>query len=57
MSVTTGEVMAFFDEMNADMKEMRDMLRTEENLMNAVQEYEKVWKVKIKVVNEPTESH
>ena len=46
-------VYEFFAKMDSDMADFREMYRTEDNLAKAVQEYERVWKVKIKVVYEP----
>ena len=37
------DIQSFFDQMDKDMAETREMLRTEDNLIKAVKEYRKVW--------------
>ncbi len=46
---TTEEIAKFFDQMNKDMAETREMVASEEALIKAVERYEKAWGVKIKV--------
>ncbi len=46
---TETEVKQFFDQMDKDMAETRELLASEKMLMDAVARYEKAWGVKIKV--------
>ena len=47
--ITKDDVQKFFDEMDFQLDETRRLMESEENLMKAVEEYEKVWGVKIKI--------
>ena len=43
--ITTSDVQAFFNQMDNDMAEVREMIRTEENLIAAVKAYQKAWDI------------
>ncbi len=46
---TQEEVKQFFDQMDSDMAETRELVASQEALIQAVERYEKAWGVKIKV--------
>ncbi len=45
---TAEEITKFFQKMDKDMSETRQLVESEEMLMRAVERYEKAWGVKIK---------
>ena len=42
--ITKTDIQSFLGQMDKDMSEVREMIRTEDNLIKAIKEYRKVWK-------------
>ncbi len=49
---TQEQVKEFFDQMDKDMDETREMLASEKALMEAMARYEKAWGVKVKLAQD-----